>query len=118
MILRALQIPAPSQESPISAWTAIERTQTLKMQECWLITQPAHAALAGEIAAQLDPTIFPGIDDSTLRAISLHDAGWGPLDAADIQASRAGIIRSATGFQPRSFIVVPATETIRAWTDS
>src|SRR5207248_1968289 len=92
MILRPLSIPAVSQESPIPAWAAIERAQTLKMPECWLITQPAHAALSGEIAAQLDPAVFPGIDDSTLRAISLHDAGWGPLDAADIQASRAGII--------------------------
>src|SRR5438105_10759875 len=115
MILRPLQIPAPTSGSPISAWAAIERAQTLKMPECWLITQPAHAALAGEIAAQLDPAVFPGIDDSTLRAISLHDAGWGPLDAADIQASRADIIRSANGFQPRSFISVPANDTVHAW---
>ncbi len=122
MILRTIE-PADSPNTlspsaPLPAWPAIEVTQKQKMTECWLITQPAHAALAGQIAGHLDSGAFPGIDETTIRAISLHDAGWGLLDAADIQSSRAGITRSANGFQPRSFITAPSSEIVRAWTGS
>ncbi len=56
--------------------------------------------------------MFPHITDEIVRAISLHDAGWGALDAAAIQDSRAG------RKQPSSFVAAPASQFTAAWTAS
>ena len=96
-------------------WPVIEKTQLPRLIECWLIPQPAHAALSGEIAAQLDPAYFPGLEPAVIQAIALHDAGWGMPDAAAIQASRSA---SAKAPSPKSFINFPAGETVSIWTFS
>jgi hypothetical protein len=93
VILRTLQLPAvPANGSPaIPAWEAIERSQQeiAGAKECWLITQPSHAALAAEIAVKLKPATFGTMDETTVRAIALHDSGWSASDANAIQLSRS-----------------------------
>lgn len=117
MILRPLQTSPPNTAAIEPVWFAVERSQrdiTAFAAGCWLVPQPAHAALAGEIAAHLDPKAFPGITPEVVRAIALHDAGWSPDDAAVIQESRA---RGAKA-KPYSFIAAPPKDTVAAWTGS
>jgi hypothetical protein len=120
MIVRPLEITlaaGPDRQAPEPVWRAIERSQTRKLDACWLITQPAHAALAAEMAARLDPAHFPGIDANVVRAIAMHDAGWSAADARAIQASRAvdGNKRSA---RPHSFLEFPPAEMVAIWSAS
>ena len=115
MILRPLSPqPAPSSRvEPI--WAAIERSQQQDFSAgCWLVPQPAHAALSGDIAAQLDRKAFPGITPEVVRAIALHDAGWSLDDAAIIQESRTKGARA----KPYSFIAAAPRDTVAAWTGS
>lgn len=117
MILRPLAAPAPQAPGtePEPIWLAIERSQKQDFSPgCWLVPQPAHAALAGDIAQALAPKVFPGITPEVVRGIALHDAGWSPDDANAIQASRARGAR----FQPRSFITADPRDTLAAWTGS
>ena len=162
MILRPLFQPLPRGGQPdfIPAWSAIQTLQNDPRDAGWLITQPAHAALAGEIARHLrwprreeqprsevqpsgEDQPRPEDHDASLpehpagepwvRAISLHDSGWGPPDAAVIRklqggASRGGELaegRTAAApahrnvkpafFRPVSFINLPPTEALSAW---
>jgi Protein of unknown function (DUF3891) len=123
MVLRPL-LPPPARESggppfrpvlakdgeqaPLSAWDAVERTQKEATDECWLIAQPDHAALAGDIAAHLLPELFPGLDQPVLQAIGLHDEGWGPADTAALKGAK----------RPASFIAETPTSFVEAWTTS
>ncbi len=166
MILRPLNpsFPAARRDEFISAWSAIQKIQNECRDEGWLITQPAHAALAGEIAQHLH---WPGLppeagkendhqpgaeamrkpgqaadDDRVteddpgglwLRAISLHDSGWGPVDAAVIRKLQGSDLRSRgpqalrgagspparaakpAFIRPVSFINFPPAEALSAW---
>jgi hypothetical protein len=78
-----------------------------------MITQPSHAALAGEIASGLAGSGFPRLDDALVRAIALHDAGWGPADAQAVTRSRA-----TKPVPPHSFLAMEAAEVLDAWTQS
>jgi hypothetical protein len=118
MILRSIAAPLANSEAVVPAWKAVEASQRLSASEWWLITQPAHAALAGEMAAQFDSQLFPRLDTDVVRAISLHDAGWGPYDAAVIQPLASGKSGSRKQTAPYSFIDAPVAETIAAWTGS
>lgn len=110
--------PQAAAGEALSAWRVVERTQRAPAREWWLIPQPAHSALAGEIAAKIDPEFFglaaDAVDATIARAIALHDAGWGQNDAQQIQALRGG----AKGTVPASFLALPAREYIAAWTAS
>jgi hypothetical protein len=86
----------------------VEAIQKNAGPECWLIAQPDHAALAGDLAVHLAPAHFPGLDHAVLQAIALHDEGWGPLDTAAFDAPR----------RPGSFIEETPTTFIEAWTAS
>jgi hypothetical protein len=120
MILRPLITeepdPSGSGHGPHPAWSVVERSQTPRMDECWLIPQPAHAALSGEIAAQLAPEHFPGITPEVIQAIALHDAGWGMPDAEGIQRSRAATPKNPA--PPKSFIKFAPQEVLSIWTFS
>jgi hypothetical protein len=115
MILRPFDPPPPgdSGSSFISAWHAVERLQKVSYDTCWMITQPSHAALAGDIAAKLTGDQLPKLDEDTVRAIALHDAGWGMPDAQAVMRSRA-VQQSA----PQSFLQVAVPEFLIAWTQS
>lgn len=96
-------------------WAVIERSQRQDFTSgCWLVPQPAHAALSGDIAAQLDAEAFPRLTPDVVRAIALHDAGWSLDDAAIIQQSRALGIKA----KPYSFVAAIPSETVAAWTGS
>ncbi len=107
MVLRPL-LPRPAGETAVSAWDAVEATQKDPGAECWLIAQPDHAALAGDLAAHLAPALFPGLDPPVVQAIGLHDEGWGPRDAAAFSAAS----------RPNSFIAETPATFVEAWTDS
>lgn len=113
MILRPVEpLPSGNQEW-VPAWPVVERLQRQKYQSCWMITQPSHAALAGEIAVKLQGPRIPKLDADLVRAIALHDAGWGIPDARAITRSR-----SAQHPAPKSFLDTEVAEFLDAWTQS
>ena len=113
MILRPLDpVPATSNDF-LPAWSVVEQSQRQITGPCWMITQPSHAALAGEFAARMTGGNLPNLDAPVIRAIALHDAGWGMPDAQAIMQSRS-IGQGA----PKSFIACGAGEFVNAWEKS
>jgi hypothetical protein len=113
MILRPLDpIPAVSTDF-LRAWSVVEQSQRQIADGCWMITQPSHAALSGEFAAKLAGVDLPNLDAPIIRAIALHDAGWGMPDAQAIMRSRS-IGQDA----PKSFVACDVGEFVRAWEKS
>jgi hypothetical protein len=113
MLLRPIEPPPPSTGEFVSAWPVIERRQKQEYESCWMITQPSHAALAGDIAARLRDPRIPKLEAELIRAIALHDAGWGMPDAQAIMRSR-----SNQGATPRSFLQTEVAEFLAAWSQS
>jgi hypothetical protein len=113
MILRPLE-PAPAKDSKfVSAWPVVERLQRKTYEQCWMITQPSHAALAGQLAARLISPNFPKLEADLIRAIAMHDAGWGLADAQAVMASR-----SSRHEPPKSFLQTDVAKFLIAWTQS
>jgi hypothetical protein len=113
MILRPLE-PAPFASAEfLPAWSIVERLQRQAYESCWMITQPSHAALAGEFAAKMNGAQGPKLDARLIRAIALHDAGWGVPDAQAIMQSR-----SVGQDVPKSFISCGVGEFVNAWEKS
>jgi hypothetical protein len=113
MILRPLDSVPPASTDFLPAWGVVERTQREIQESCWMITQPSHAALAGEFAAMLTGVDLPALDAQIIRAIALHDAGWGLPDAQAIMQSRS--VRQSC---PKSFIACGVGEFVNAWEKS
>ena len=113
MILRPLDpIPATSTDF-LPAWSVVEQSQRQIAGDCWMITQPSHAALAGEFAARVAGANLPNLDATVIRAIALHDAGWGMPDAQAIMQSR-----SVSQGAPRSFVACGVGTFVNAWEKS
>jgi hypothetical protein len=113
MILRPLDpTPATSTEF-LPAWSVVEQSQRQITDGCWMITQPSHAALAGEFAARMTGINLPTLDAPVIRAIALHDAGWGMPDAQAIMQSR-----SVSHGAPKSFVACGVGEFVNAWENS
>ena len=74
----------------LSAWPAVEERQRQSGSSYWLVTQPAHAALSGELASWLREDLFGPIEDKVARSIALHDSGWSMADAEQIVAGALG----------------------------
>ena len=91
----------------------MEQSQRQIAGPCWMITQPSHAALAGEFAARMTGGNLLNLDAPVIRAIALHDAGWGMPDAQAIMQSRS-IGQGA----PKSFIACGVGEFVNAWEKS
>ena len=100
-------------DEPVSAWSAIEARLKQAAPAYWLVTQPSHAVLAGDLAAALRPDIFGPIDETIARSIALHDAGWSMHDAEQIQR-----LRSDPKQRPSSFLDANTDQFLRAWTAS
>jgi hypothetical protein len=98
---------------PIGAWQAVQGREQQDASEFWMITQPAHAALAGDLAAALKADLFGPIDLTASRSIALHDAGWSMEDADQIQQLRAN-----PKLKPHSFLNASVDEFLGAWTRS
>ncbi|HEY0565527.1 MAG TPA: DUF3891 family protein, partial [Terriglobales bacterium] len=108
----------PSQALVISdgthdAWELVNRAQQSQPASGYLIPQPAHSALAGDIAAKLSPEHFPGLESTVVRCIALHDTGWSAFDARQIEA-----LRSQKNYRPISFTQEQADVFLPAWTGS
>jgi len=88
----------------------VEQSQRQIADGCWMITQPSHAALAGEFAARIPAVDLPNLDAPVNTRIALHDAGWGMPDAQAIMQSRS-IGQGA----PKSFIACGVGEFVNAW---
>ncbi len=99
--------------APSAAWPAVEERQRQSASSYWLVTQPAHAALSGELAASLREDLFGRIDDTVARSIALHDSGWSMADAEQIQQLRAN-----PKLKPKSFLEFASDQFLRAWTAS
>lgn len=113
MIVRPVAPAVPAPSGAVAAWAAIEATQKQSTEGAWFITQPSHAALSGDIAAKLDTGRVPGLQPDTVRAIALHDAGWGQLDAEMVLALRKGSGRKAA-----SFLEIAPADLVEAWNGS
>jgi hypothetical protein len=110
MILRPLDpMPAASTDF-LPAWSVVEQSQRQIADACWMITQPSHAALAGEFAARMAGANLPNLDATVIRAIALHDAGWGMPDAQAIMQSRS-ISQGAL----KSFVACGVGQFVDAW---
>jgi hypothetical protein len=96
-----------------SAWAKVEDAQRRIRLPCLLAPQPAHAVLAGALAAAL--TCFGELPPEIKRAIQMHDTGWSSSDAEQIQRLRAG---QASQAAPVSFVAIQASEAEEIWTAS
>lgn len=108
MVIRPEKPLVVTNDGPASTWELINQTQK-PPHAGWLIPQPAHSALAGEIAAKLSPGHFPGLTDKVLRCISLHDAGWAQFDAHQIAEAHG------PAFRPASFVTQRPAVFLSAW---
>jgi hypothetical protein len=113
MILRPLDPIPVASANFLPTWSVVEQSQRQIAGDCWMITQPSHAALAGEFAARMTGGNLPTLDAPVIRAIALHDAGWGMPDAQAIMQSRS-IGQGA----PKSFIACGVGEFVNAWEKS
>ena len=95
------------------SWELVNRTQKQRPSSGWLIPQPAHSALSGELAAALSPEHFPGLSEPVRRCIALHDTGWSPFDAQQIAD-----VRERADTQPVSFVAEKPDVFLKAWTQS
>lgn len=101
----------PQRVVPI--WEAVEEAEQQNAKDYWLVTQPAHAVLAGDLAAALRDDLFGPIDSTVSRSIALHDSGWSMGDAEQIQR-----LRSNPKMRPDSFLAASMDQVLEAWTGS
>jgi len=112
MVLYPLNAPAGrNPKDLILAWDAIECTQKQVATEWWLIAQPDHAALSGDLASRISSPDFPQLDADVLQAIALHDEGWAQFDG--------GVAPKLNGQgRPLSFLETSPPEFVSAWRGS
>ena len=66
------------------------------------ISQPSHAALAGQIASALDDSLFGGIPKAVVEIIGGHDLGWAEFDLAALENASKELPASFLGVHQRS----------------
>jgi hypothetical protein len=93
----------------LPAWEALAPTQQVN-DPIGYISQPAHAALAGLLAANLTIDAFGTLPAQVIDTISKHDTGWA---TSDLDA-----LEQATEMRPRSFVESEEHEAVSAWTRS
>jgi hypothetical protein len=110
---------AKSAAGTISAWDAVEHRQKQRAHSWWLVAQPDHAALSGDLAASISSPHFPALNSEVVQAISLHDEGWRQFDSADGSSESHNASRKSNpGMRPLSFLDVSPSVFLRAWKDS
>jgi len=125
MILHPLtREQAPSDSGRfVSAWAAVERAQKQSAPAYWLVAQPDHAALAGDLAAAFASPEIAAVSEDVVHAISLHDAGWARFD---LEAGESKAPSHELKFQPPcgpsgkplSFFEIAPADFTRAWRES
>lgn len=115
MIFRSKLAAQESSGSLRPAFEAIAAIQTRAKASDWLVTQPDHARISGELAAAFDPRKVPNVSKAVVQAIAMHDIGWMPYDG-DVGSPRppkeleSGGVISFANTQPETFL--------RAWLGS
>ena len=99
-----------------SAWAEVEAAQRQVQLPCLLVPQPAHAVLAGEVAAGL--TCFGELPAEIKRAIQMHDTGLGRERCGSRFSGCAPGALTWPRQLPVSFIAVGPGEAEEAWTAS
>lgn len=121
MILYPLGAASSASSQIIPAWNAVAASQKENASAWWLIAQPDHAALAGDLAAQFNTAEFPRLQDDIVRAISLHDAGWAKYDGGGLAGGGKGNApqppHNRNG-RPLSFLQAPVRMFLEAWVAS
>ena len=125
MVLYPINSPASQLVTPTSflpAFETVERTQKEPAEAWWLIAQPDHAALAGDLAASISHAAFPRLDREVLEAIALHDAGWVQFDGGTVRSqgtvSQGTAIPVEKASRPLSFLDMSPSQFLRAWIGS
>lgn len=101
--------------TPVSAWSAVERIQRMHSESYWLITQPDHARLAGDIAERFVRAIIPHLNPDIITAIRLHDEGWAQFEG---DAARPRVPPTNRSGRPLSFLDVSPETFLSAWAGS
>jgi hypothetical protein len=107
MILRVNAAAGKKTGAIPDAWHSFIDSQKPSNTFEGFVSQPAHARLAGNIAAVLDRTVFGTLPAEVIEATSLHDVGWAESDLAALESSTESL--------PDSFLSLPATKAIKAW---
>ena len=102
-------VAAGNGSQPSPAWDAIERAQRRTANEWWLVAQPDHAALAGDLAERIESGLFPKLDSDVVQAIARHDEGWAEFDYTAPKFVNG---------RPASFLEMPPVDFLRAWRGS
>jgi len=108
----------------VSAWEAVANAQKKSSARYYLVRQPDHARLAGQIAERFSSPGAPVIDDDIVRGVSLHDEGWDGFDSGRKQLratpahySDVNIPVDGEG-KPLSFLDIKAGDFLQAWRGS
>jgi hypothetical protein len=99
----------------LPAWSAIAQRQKQCAESWWLVSQPDHAGLSGDIAANFVSPLFPRITPQIAKCVGLHDAGWAMFEAERDPAAPPMI---GDDWKPRAFMEFGPAEFIPAWTGS
>ncbi len=118
MVLHPIGSSGARGGSPVPAWQAVERTQKQSGREWWLVAQPDHAALAGDLAARLDFLGIPSLSTEIIRAIAVHDAGWRQFDAPAVRSLSGTDDAALRNGKPISFLEMSPANFLSAWTES
>jgi hypothetical protein len=108
MVYRTDKPVRVTSESPAPAWELFVASQQATFTH--FVSQPAHAALAGQLASLLNPTVFGPIPQEVLDIISRHDRGWFEADLTALEQSHRTL--------PKSFLAVAPEDSILAWRSS
>jgi hypothetical protein len=107
MILRTA-LPSAYEGNPAAEpWAKFVESQNTYIPVLGYISQPAHAALSGRLAAALNGKLFSEVPEEVIAAIGNHDAGWAQPDLAALE--------DAERIFPLSFISTPAVISVSAW---
>lgn len=99
----------------LPVWVAVAERQKQCAESWWLVAQPDHAALSGDLAAKFVSPLFPKITPAVAEAVGSHDAGWSifPPEADPEVEPMMG-----DDWKPRSFMEFPPQDFLRAWAGS
>jgi hypothetical protein len=115
MILRIGHSIATEAAAAQDAWPAFAKTQqdspwSISDTFAGCVSQPAHAALAAQLASTLNPDTFGALPPEVLDAIGRHDAGWAEPDLAALECIGEK--------QPQSFVAYPPEGAVQSWRKS
>lgn len=115
MILRPNQSEQVASASAAPVWPVIAARQRQSADSYWLISQPDHARLAGELAAHFCSPRFTEVTAGVAQAIGAHDEGWAMYPA---EASISATPELSAEGRPVSFIEFAPPQFLSAWTRS